>query len=176
MKRFKLALAVALVAGWVFLASGKPGKKAGPMLKTVVNHRGHVRQEPKFLSPVRFHAAHTDRLEVLEVGEAWSRVRRPGSEESGWIHRSALRTREIALEPLKKQVRNRIKKGDMALAGRGFRTEVEDAYRKKHGELAAAYAWLDEHAGADSELVPAVEAIARFRAEGDLRPLNGGPS
>jgi hypothetical protein len=176
MKQLQLVLIVGLVATLVGVTYAKPTKEPSTSFQSVENHEGHVREGPRFLAEILFTATFAEQLEVLDSLDGWLQVRRRGDKEVGWIHASAMTYQEIILRPADKKTKQRLRKGDMALAGRGFREDAERSYRKKHTDLEPGFTWLDEHVDQDPVYSPSVLEIALFRAEGALTTLAEDPS
>lgn len=137
---------------------------AGQMLSVQVRE-GQLRERPSFLGKVAAQVAYGDRLEVLDARAGWSLVRGDGVE--GWIHTSALTEKRVVLKSGDANVATGASGEELALAGKGFNAEVEQAYRADNPQ--ADYAWVDRM---EAVVIDASEAGA-FLAAGDVTPKGG---
>ena len=154
--RFGPVIALALIA--------VAAVAAGTMLSVQVRE-GQLRERPSFLGKVAADVAYGDRLEVLETRAGWTKVRGEGVE--GWIHTSALTEKRVVLSSGDVDANVGASGEELALAGKGFNAEVEQAYRAGNPE--AQYAWVDRM---EAVVVSADEAAA-FLAAGGVEPKGG---
>jgi uncharacterized protein YgiM (DUF1202 family) len=99
-----------------------------------------LRDKPSYLGAAASAVTYGDRVEVLEERGPWRRVR-TGDGRTGWLHESALTERKLALSSGDRDAQAAADQSELALAGKGFGPEVEDAYRKKHAGV--DFAWVD---------------------------------
>ena len=76
---------------------------------------------------------YNDRLEVLSQEGDWLQVRFNGIE--GCIHKSAVEQQKITLSDLNLGRKSSTTEDEVALAGKGFNPEVEEAYQGENPEL-----------------------------------------
>lgn len=140
---------------------------AATQMQSVQVRKGQLRDKPAFLGSIVAEVAYGDRLEVLEKGSGWFRVRDKAG-HTGWIHASALSEKPIVLKAGQTDVSGPASGQEIVLAGKGFSEQVEKAYRSDNP--AANYAWVDRMEG---WTVP-VAALADFARDGGLGPREGG--
>jgi uncharacterized protein YgiM (DUF1202 family) len=157
LRRYGLYLAFALAA---------VAAVAATRTLSVQVREGQLRERPSFLGKVTTAVAYGDRLTVLEERAGWSKVRSGGGAE-GWIHTSALTEKRVVLKASDANVAAGASGEELALAGKGFNEEVEQAYRADNPQ--ADYAWVDRM---EAVVVNAEEAVA-FLAAGDVAPKGG---
>lgn len=127
---------------------------------------GQVRQAPAFLSPVTTTLAYGDRVSLLGTSDVWTHISAPTGAQ-GWMHTSALTTKEVVLEATAADVQAAASGKEIALAGKGFNKQVEDEYRAENQDL--DYTLVDEM---ESRRTSQAE-IERFLSEGDVRQGGG---
>jgi hypothetical protein len=106
-------------------------------------------------------------VETIEKKGAWYKVEAGGS--TGWMHESALTRKRIVLRPGAEDVEEAASDDELALAGRGFSSEVEADFSARHD---IDFTWVDR-----MEKMKVSEAEkARFLEKGEVRPAAGGDS
>jgi SH3-like domain-containing protein len=98
-----------------------------------------VRATPSFFGEIVDKAVYGESVELLKEQGAWRRVqtlRKPG-----WVHESAVSTSKVELEA-GSQVNAGASGKEIALAGKGFNAEVENAYKAKNQQI--NFAWVDK--------------------------------
>jgi hypothetical protein len=128
---------------------------------------GRLRAAPSFLGGIVGSVRYGDRVRVLEHRGAWARVA-VGS-ESGWIHDSALTEKEIVLQAGAKDVERAATTDELALAGKGFNSQVEERFRADHPGL--DFSWVDRM----ETFRASADEVRRFLEEGGLSPKGGAP-
>jgi uncharacterized protein YgiM (DUF1202 family) len=124
-----------------------------------------VRKTPSFLGAIVATVHYGDRLPVLEDNESWIKVR--AGETKGWLHSSALTTKEIVLNPNASDLSKASSSGEIALAGKGFNKEVEDNFRQNNKNV--NFEMVDKmEASTVSQ-----EAVESFLKSGGLKPAGG---
>ncbi len=93
-----------------------------------------LRATPSFLGKIGATLAYGDRVEVVETRADWMQVRLEDG-RSGWLHASALSDKKIALKAGAEDVDAAASGKEVALAGKGFNKQVEEAYREKNAQL-----------------------------------------
>ena len=118
-----------------------------------------MRGSPSFMGPVVRSLAYGDRVEVIEEGRGWAKVRAADG-SSGWVQESALTTKRIVLSS-GSNVSSGASTEEVALAGKGFNEDVEKEYRSQSD---LDYSWVDKMEGWEKP----VESLIAFLDEGDL--------
>lgn len=141
---------------------------AGGNAMSVQVKQGQVRQTPSFLGKIVATLSYGDRVETLGESKGWVKVAVPGKGATGWIHRSALSEKRIALKGGSRSEQAAASRGELALAGKGFNSDIEAEFKKKNRNL--DFASIDRM---QAIKVPP-EKIAAFVREGGLAPAGGG--
>ncbi|MBI5641288.1 MAG: hypothetical protein HZA17_12770 [Nitrospirae bacterium] len=92
-----------------------------------------VREDCRFLSPIKVKVRLNDILDVLSKEGDWIRVRFKGSK--GCIHKSAVDEKSVDISGVSGTKTTSASRDEVALAGKGFNPEVEKTYRSKHPDL-----------------------------------------
>jgi hypothetical protein len=158
-----------LVALVLILLAAATAWAAGQKLWSVQVKQGQVRATPSFLGRVVATLSYADPVTVVEEKEAWRRVARPQGPALGWMHVSALSSKRIVLRAGAEDVKQAAATGEVALAGKGFNKQVEDAYRARNRNL--DYADVDRM----EQWVVTPEQMERFVKEGELAEAGGRP-
>ncbi|WP_372678023.1 SH3 domain-containing protein [Desulfosarcina sp.] len=124
--RFPLVLAVFLMISGITMAAAT---------KSVQIREGAIRSAPSFMSKIIAKVAYGDLVEAVDNKNGWSRVRRAGVEQSGWIHDSALTHKKIVLTAGPSDVSQGATGDEIALAGKGFNEQVEREFKEKNPQL-----------------------------------------
>lgn len=119
-----------------------------------------LRGTPSFLGQVLAELAHGDQVITGEQRGDWIRVQKGARE--GWMHSTALTTRQIILNPGSADVERAASSSEIALAGKGFSASVEAEYRRQNRSL--NYSGVDRM---ESRTVSA-EELSRFVRDGGL--------
>jgi hypothetical protein len=126
---------------------------------------GRLRAAPSFLGRIVGSVQYADRVRVLTWKGAWARV--AAGSIQGWIHKSALTEKEIVFQAGAEDVERTATTDELALAGKGFNSQVEERYRTEHPEL--DFTWIDRMENFDAS----AEEVRRFLEDGKLRPRGG---
>jgi uncharacterized protein YgiM (DUF1202 family) len=137
---------------------------AAPM--SVIVKETQIRATPSYMGKILGIARYGDRLEVLEKQNLWAKVTLPTGKGQGWVHLSALSTKQVALKAGDAAATSGASSGEVALAGKGFNKEVEAQYRD---ETQLDYTWIDRMEG--YRVTP--EQVLAFLQAGGL-PVTGG--
>ncbi len=125
---------------------------------------GHLRATPSFLGKVVAKVTYGDRVDMLEDRNAWKRVSIQGGKLKGWMHASALTSKQVVLKAGQADVRTSATRDELALAGKGFNEQVEVAFKKENKNL--DYTWLNRMEG--FRISP--EQMQSFLDKGSLAP------
>lgn len=101
---------------------------------------GVLRESPTFLGRVVAQVAYGERLDVIESQGAWSQVRAQG--KVGWIQSSALTSKTIQLQAGEEPVGTVASSDELALAGKGFNSQVEAEFKSENRDV--DYAEVDK--------------------------------
>ena len=126
---------------------------------------GRLRAAPSFLGQILGSVRYGDRARVLERRGAWTRIA-VGS-NTGWIHNSALTEKKIVLQAGAADVERAATTDELALAGKGFNSQVENRFRADHPGL--EFSWVDRM----ETFRASAEEVRRFLQEGGLSPKRG---
>jgi SH3-like domain-containing protein len=140
---------------------------AGPLLMTVQVKTGQVRDEPSFLGKVITQLNYGDRLQVLEQQGDWSRVTAAGG-QSGWIHTSALTKKKLTLKAGEQNAQTAASGEELALAGKGFNSDVEADFKAKNRNI--DFTWVDRM----EKIKIAPGSMQEFLKAGGIQPSEGG--
>ncbi len=153
------------VAGLGVLAAVGAWAATGKLMSVQVRD-AQVRDKPSFVGRVVGNLAYGDRVEVQESQGGWARVSLPGG-AGGWMHNSALTAQKIVLAAGQDNVRVGASGDELALAGKGFNSDVEAQFKKDHRNI--DFAWVDKMGKIK---IPASEMQAFLKA-GGVAPEGG---
>jgi hypothetical protein len=129
--------------------------------------RSDVRSRPSFLGAVVGRVSYGDKVQTYGGQGAWMKVRLQGQTIEGWLHRSALTTNKIVLRAGDQDVRQAASNDELALAGKGFNQEVEDAFKSQNPKV--DFSWVDEM----EKIVVAPQEMQAFLKAGNVTPKGG---
>ncbi|MBI2440044.1 MAG: SH3 domain-containing protein [Lentisphaerae bacterium] len=158
MARKSLAAAALLMAAAALAAS------AATM--SVQVKEAPVRATPSFVGKVVGTLAYGDRIEVQQTQGAWSQI--AGKGISGWVHSSALSTKKIVLASGREQARVAASGDELALAGKGFNSDVEAQFKATHRDI--DFTWINRM---EKIRIAPAESQA-FLKDGLVAPKEGG--
>ncbi|HMO49717.1 MAG TPA: SH3 domain-containing protein [Kiritimatiellia bacterium] len=146
-----------ILAGWLVWAT--TSALANQM--SIQVQTGQLRETPSFLGRVVATANYADRVTVIAKQGVWSQVRHPNG-QTGWIHESALTRERIVLRAGAQDVHRTASGEELAMAGKGFNSQVEAEFRDKNREV--DFTWIDR-----MEAISVAESeIMKFLREGGL--------
>ncbi|MDD4356251.1 MAG: SH3 domain-containing protein [Smithellaceae bacterium] len=133
-----ISLIICLVLlGVLFLNTTAEAQKS----MTVQVQEGQLRTTPSHFGKITAKTYYGDRVTVLEEKGDWKRVSVENGRGQGWMHDSALTSKQTVLRAGRSQAGTSVSHGEIALAGKGFSEEVEKEYRKNNTNL--DYAWIN---------------------------------
>jgi hypothetical protein len=91
-----------------------------------------------------------------------------GETPTGWVHKSALTRKRIKLQAGRQDVQVAASSDELALAGKGFNSDVEAEFKTKHRDV--DFTWIDRM----GEIVISEQEIQAFIKQGELQPAEGG--
>jgi uncharacterized protein YgiM (DUF1202 family) len=127
MKRIRplwIASSLLLAAGITFAA--------GTTIMSVQIRKAELRDTPSFLGKIVAGLGYGDKVTVDRPQGAWMRVTASG--QAGWIHSSALTTKTIVMKA-GDGAQTAASSGEMALAGKGFNSDVEAKFKASHKDI-----------------------------------------
>mgnify|MGYP001237932158 CR=1 FL=1 len=160
MVRWKIPLGI----GIVLLFVSTTWSASGTM--SVQVRDGQLRSAPSFLGPVVGGVNYGDQVMVQQQQGDWVEV--SCKSQKGWIHSSALTSRNIAAGSGGKDAQLKASGKEVALAGKGFNAEVEAQYRK--GQKNTNYAAVDRM----ERISVSSQEMVTFLDKGELKPGVGG--
>ena len=100
---------------------------------SVITKENAIRTSCRFFAPVLVVVRYNDKLEVISQEGDWFMVKFKNIE--GCIHKSAVQKQTFKFTDLGLGESKSATEDEVALAGKGFNPEVEDAYKKENPEL-----------------------------------------
>jgi len=155
-----------LIGLGILLLSGLLPAWAAAKTMSVQVRKGQVRGTPSFLGQVVGPVNYGDRLEVVVEQHPWMQVRLADG-RTGWIHESALSAKPIVMRAGQQTVATGASGDELALAGKGFSSDVEAAFKAQNKEI--DFTWVDR-----MEKMTATHAAAtEFLRKGLVTPQGG---
>jgi len=127
---------------------------------------GALRASPSYLGRVTAVIAYGDKVDVITENQPWLQVQAAGNQ--GWIHESALTTKTIKLSAGNQDARIAASTDELALAGKGFNSDVEAQFREENSE--ADYSDVNKM----EAVTISMNEIAAFLQLGGVQPREGG--
>ena len=159
----RIATAGMLMATAMFAASAVMAASA---TMSVQVKDAPVRATPSFVGKVVGTLAYGDQVEIRETQGAWSKV--AGAGASGWMHTSALSSKKIVLAAGQEQAKVAASGDELALAGKGFNSDVEGQFKAAHKDI--DFTWINRM---EKIKIPSSE-MQGFLKSGDVTPKEGG--
>lgn len=156
-KSFSLALGLLGLSSAVAIA-------ATASIMSVQINKADMRETPSYLGKVVTSLAYGDKVTVQSQNGAWMQV--SGNNQSGWLHSSALTTKKIVMKG-DAAVKTTASSGEMALAGKGFNSDVEKQFKENHKDI--NFAPIDKM---EKIKIPIPE-LQVFAKEGNLQSAGG---
>ena len=140
---------------------------AAPKEMSIQVRKGEIRSAPSFLAAVTATAGYGERLTVLEEKGAWMKVSDPEGKVTGWVHSSALTRKRIKLEAGEKDAEVAASSSELALAGKGFNSDVEAEFKNRHKDV--DFTWVDKM----EKITVTPDQMREFLGQGDVTPAGG---
>jgi len=121
----------------VMLLPALPALAADPWQVAV--QKAAVRQTPQVFGKIVSNLSYGTTVEVLAEQKGWLKVRIVGG--TGWLHQSAVAHKVTPLQAGSKKATVSASQQELTLAGKGFNSQVENAYRQKN--RAIDFSWID---------------------------------
>lgn len=100
-----------------------------------------LRESPSFMAKAGATLAYGDRVEVTNTQGPWSQISAQGG-LTGWVHSSALSPKKIVLKSGQETAQSKASNDELALAGKGFNSDVEGEFKKQHQNI--DFTWIDK--------------------------------
>jgi len=126
---------------------------------------GQLRSTPSFLGKVLKTVPYGGLVFVMGSKGDWKRVSTDGQESnSGWIHSSALTPKKIIFRAGETDVEEIATNDELALAGKGFNKQVEQAFKSQNPNI--DFSWIDRM----ENYRVSQQEIAAFLKKGEVTP------
>jgi len=122
---------------------------------------GQIRNTPSFMGEIVDKVVYGESVELVKEQGPWRMVNTP-RKPGGWIHQSAVSESTVELVP-GDNVNAGASGKEIALAGKGFNADVENAYKAGHQQM--SFAWVDNM----EKLTVKNADIEQFIKQGGLR-------
>jgi hypothetical protein len=152
MKKFFLLAALLVFLATAAFAQITRGNSAWVSAKTVT-----LKSSTGFFASKRGDLAYGDQVSVLQVNGKWAEVRSTNGSVSGWIATTSLSAKRI----IATGSNSGASASEVALAGKGFNQEVENAYK---ADGALNYADVDK----TEAITVADDVLLKFITDGHL--------
>ena len=126
-----------------------------------------LRDTPSFVGKAGATLSYGDRVEVMNTQGPWAKVNAPGG-LTGWVHTSALSSKRIVLKSGQETAQSKASSDELALAGKGFNSDVEGEFKKQHRNI--DFSWIDKM---EKTRISSGE-MQVFLKEGSVVPKEGG--
>lgn len=152
MKMWMLALALA----------GPLAAAAADQMSVQVQN-AQLRADASYLGKLVTSVPYGTRVTILQSRGDWRQVQEPGG-KSGWVHLSALSKKNIAMKAGAQDVATTASGDELALAGKGFNSDVEADFKNKNKQI--DFTWIDRM----EKIKVSMDEINQFLAEGQVKP------
>ncbi len=149
----------------IALALAALGASAADKAMSVQIKTGELRESPSFLGRVVTTVAYADRVTVTAQQGAWMKAS-TAKGASGWIHSSALTSKKIVMQA-GQQAQSAASSDELALAGKGFNSDVEAKFKAQNGK--ANFAAVDRM---ETIVIPPAK-LAEFLRDGGVAAKGG---
>lgn len=133
-------------------------------IMSVQVRKADIRETPSFLGKIVTSLAYGDKVSIQAENGAWYQVTSGG--QSGWVHNSALTKKNIVMKS-GEGAQTTASSGEMALAGKGFNSDVEAQFKASHKNI--DFTWVDKM---EKIKIP-VSTIQEFTREGQIHASGG---
>ncbi len=148
-----------------FLLAGGAGMSRADVLNVQVRS-GSLRAKPSFLGKIIGSVSYGDRVTVIQEQGEWV-LGRKGSGPQGWIHISALTDDDIELSAGGGNVETAASGDELALAGKGFNSDVEAEFKTRNSDI--DFTWVDRM----EKIIISPEQMEGFLKVGQVTPPGG---
>lgn len=158
MKRLTAIAIVFFISALVYAKSSIPGEVV------VTSKEVSIKKEKSHLSKAVAKALYGDKLKVTSKQDDWYLVT-TDSGNTGWVHISSVTTKKINIKKDATVSERTVTHEEVALAGKGFNKQVEQAYVQANPSIMDAYKQVD---AMESFRVPAAQ-LSSFIKQGQLK-------
>ncbi len=139
---------------------------AGQMMSVQVRST-KLRSRPSFLGATVAEVIYGSQVTVGDQRGPWTQVT-DADGHTGWLHESALSQEKLTMVSGSAEAATGASSDEIALAGKGFNSQVEQEYREQNSSV--DFATVDRM----EQVVVTPEQAAAFLAAGQIQPPNGG--
>lgn len=139
---------------------------AAPVSMSVQVRNGQLRATPSFLGKIVTAVAYADQVSIVATQGEWKQVTNAGG-KSGWIHQSALSAKKIVIKAGSEDVTTTASGQELALAGKGFNSDVEADFKSKNKNV--DFSWIDKM----EKIKVTPNEIIEFLNAGGVKPREG---
>ena len=161
MPRMRIILIALLVLSTAAALTGQAKQMSVNVKET------QVREAAGYLGKVLGTLAYGDQVQVLESKKDWARIKAPAKKLEGWINMSALTAKKVVLSSGSAAADQNASSGEVALAGKGFNSQIEAENRQ---DAKFDYATVDRM----SLFVVQPEQVSAFLEQGKLAAAQEG--
>lgn len=122
-----------------------------------------LRADASFLGKLTGSVPYGTRVTIVQARGDWRQVQTPGG-SAGWLHQSALTKKTIVLKAGAQDVATTASGDELALAGKGFNSDVEADFKNKNKDI--DFTWIDRM----EKFKVSMDEITRFLNEGQVKP------
>ncbi len=127
---------------------------------------GDVRATPTDLGKLVGSAGYGTEMTIEESKGSWMKVASEDGKIAGWMHASLLTKKKISMKA-SDSAELAASSGEMALATKGFNSDVEAAFKNKNPGV--SFEWVDKM----EAIKVSDKEIAKFLKEGEVKPKEG---
>lgn len=113
---------------------------AAPAQLTVQIEVGQLREKPSVFGKIITDVKYGDRLDIVTRQEPWIQVRTADG-KTGWMHQTSLTKKKLALSAGAQDVGRTASGEELAMAGKGFNSQVEADFKAKNQNI--DFTWID---------------------------------
>ena len=141
----------------------------GPLAATAADQmsvqvqNAQLRADASYLGKLVTSVPYGTRVTILQSRGDWRQVQEPGG-QSGWVHLSALSKKNIAMKSGAQDVATTASGDELALAGKGFNSDVEADFKNKNKQI--DFTWIDRM----EKIKVSMDEIHQFLTEGQVKP------
>lgn len=146
----------------VLALAGPLAARAAEQMSVQVQN-AQLRADASFLGKLTGTVPYGTRVTVLQARGDWRQVQAPGG-AGGWLHQSALTKKVIAMKAGAQDVAQTASGDELALAGKGFNSDVEADFKSKNKDI--DFTWIDRM----EKFKVSMDEITRFLNEGQVKP------
>jgi uncharacterized protein YgiM (DUF1202 family) len=155
MKQIHIALLVLALAG--------PLAASAAEQMSVQVQNAQLRADASFLGKMTGQVPYGARVTIVQSRGDWRQVQAPGG-ATGWLHQSALTKKVISMKAGAQDVATAASGDELALAGKGFNSDVEADFKNKNKDI--DFTWIDRM----EKIKVSMDDITRFLNDGQVKP------